>query len=181
MRQNAERGRKSSSLCLPAEMRLVATDPRNPPPSSAATRAVMKANRGSRTRPEALLAKALRFLGASGFARNHRTQVGRIDLCFRRERVAVLVHGCFWHRCQTCRLPLPKSHREFWMAKFRRNRARDRRLTRNLEELGWTVREVWEHEIEHQPRVAARRITRVLTQRRANERSKMPMSRRGGG
>jgi DNA mismatch endonuclease (patch repair protein) len=141
---------------------LVATDPRNPPPSSLATRAVMSANRGRDTSPELELRRALRRQGVRAFRSGVATVAGRPDLVFLRPQVAVYVHGCFWHRCPTCRLPLPRSNRHFWIAKFRRNRVRDRQKRRLLEGVGWRVVELWSHELERDADQAARTIARVV-------------------
>jgi DNA mismatch endonuclease (patch repair protein) len=107
----------------------------------------MLANLGRGTSPEVALRAALRAAGARGYRLNFRAEGVRPDIVFTRPRVAVFLHGCFWHRCPTCRYPLPKSHRDFWVAKFRRNRARDRMKRRILERAGWRVVEVWEHEL----------------------------------
>ena len=130
-----------------AEMPLDATDPRNPAPSSLATRSVMIANVGRGTTPELVLRRALRAAGARGYRVNLRVEGVRPDIVFGKPRVAVFVHGCYWHRCPICRFAVPRSNREFWLAKFRRNRARDRMKRRQLERGGWHVIEVWEHEV----------------------------------
>ena len=84
------------------------------------------------------------------------------DLVFRCERVAVFVDGCFWHGC-----PLhhhdPHTHHSWWKSKIERNRARDRETDRLLEERGWLVLRVWEHE---DPEEAAERIARAVANRR---------------
>src|SRR5687767_14563878 len=108
----------------PAAPTLTATDPRNPAPSSLAVRNVMLANRGRGTTPERVLARALRLGGAVGYRLHRRVEGIRPDLVFGRGKVAVFVHGCFWHGCRVCRLPLPATNRAFWAAKFARNRAR---------------------------------------------------------
>ncbi|MGH7350302.1 MAG: very short patch repair endonuclease [Candidatus Rokuibacteriota bacterium] len=144
-----------------AEMPLNATDPRNPAPSSLATRTVMVANVGRGTSPELALRRALRAVGARGYRVGLRAEGVRPDIVFTRQRVAVFVHGCFWHRCPTCRFTLPKTNREFWLAKFRRNRARDRAKRRQLERGGWQVVEVWEHEV----RDTLGRVTRTIAER----------------
>jgi DNA mismatch endonuclease (patch repair protein) len=59
--------------------------------------------------------------------------------------VAVFVDGCFWHGCQL-HGEIPVSNREFWETKITTNRERDRRQTLALEEAGWRVVRVWEHE-----------------------------------
>lgn len=141
---------------------LTPTDPRNPAPSSIATRNVMLANVGRGTSPELALRRALRAAGARGYRLNFRAEGVRPDIAFTRQRVAVFVHGCFWHRCPTCAFPLPRSNREFWLAKFRRNRARDRVKRRQMERGGWRVVEVWEHELREELESAVVRIEREL-------------------
>lgn len=141
-----------------AELPLDPTDLRNPAPSSLATRSVMIANVGRGTSPEVTLRRALRAAGARGYRVNFRAEGVRPDVVFTRQRVAVFVHGCFWHRCATCRFALPRSNRAFWLAKFRRNRARDRAKRRILERGGWRVVEVWEHEVRERPAAVAKAI-----------------------
>ena len=143
-----------------AELPLVATDRRNPHPTSLATRVAMVGNVGSGTRPELALRRLLTAAGARGYRLHARVEGIRPDLVWAGRKVAVFVHGCFWHRCPTCRYPLPKSHRDFWIAKFRRNRARDRAKRRALERAGWRVVEVWEHEIANK---GVRAVARVLS------------------
>ncbi|MDP1730519.1 MAG: very short patch repair endonuclease [Devosia sp.] len=69
------------------------------------------------------------------------------DIVFRRRKIAVFVHGCFWHRhtdpnCKLARLP--KSRLDFWLPKLEGNRLRDLERQRALNELGWRVLIVWE-------------------------------------
>ena len=83
---------------------------------------------------------------------------GRPDFVYRRSRVAVFVHGCFWHRCPVDSLPLPRIHAAFWRRKFARNVERDRLNREELESMGWKVFEIWEHEVKTDPRDCAERI-----------------------
>ena len=83
---------------------------------------------------------------------------GRPDILFSRQRLAVLVHGCFWHSCPACQPQRPKAHGDFWAAKLTRNVARDEDVVRNLRALGWRVTIVWEHEIRQDIEGAIRRI-----------------------
>ena len=72
---------------------------------------------------------------------------GKPDIVFRRKKLAVFVHGCFWHRHDdpACKLArLPKSRSEFWGPKLEGNRARDLAQQAKLRELGWRVVVVWE-------------------------------------
>ena len=60
-------------------------------------------------------------------------------------KVAVFVHGCFWHRCPE-HATKAKANEQWWADKLRRNVERDRDTRRQLEAAGWSVVEVWEHE-----------------------------------
>ena len=146
-----------------AERALTATDRRNPDPSSLNARVAMVGNVGRGTTPELALRAALRAAGARGYRLNRRVEAVRPDLVFGRARVAVFLHGCFWHRCPVCRFPLPRAHREFWAAKFRRNRQRDRAKRRTLERASWRVIEVWEHELREDPARIARAVRHAVT------------------
>lgn len=108
---------------------------------------MMAGIRGKNTRPEmivrsALHAKGLRYrLGGCSLP-------GKPDLVFSRQRKAVFVHGCFWHRHAKCRYATTPATREaFWQAKFATNVERDRRVQEKLRELGWSVHVVWECEL----------------------------------
>jgi DNA mismatch endonuclease (patch repair protein) len=72
---------------------------------------------------------------------------GRPDLIFGRVRLAVFIHGCFWHQCPKGHLPAPKENAEFWAKKFSENRRRDEAAVTGLEALGWDVMVAWECEI----------------------------------
>jgi len=114
-------------------------------PARSAQMALVK---GRDTKPEM---RVRRFLHKAGlrFRLHNRSLPGKPDLSFPSRRIAVFVHGCFWHRhpdpgCKLTRTP--KSRREFWEPKFRENVNRDQRTQRALEELGWKVITFWECE-----------------------------------
>lgn len=83
-----------------------------------------------------------------------------IDIAFTRAHVAVFVDGCFWHGCPE-HGTRPAANSEWWTTKLSANRARDEDTTRALDDSGWAVVRVWEHE---DPGEAASRI-RVLVER----------------
>lgn len=83
----------------------------------------------------------------------------RVDVVFPRQRVAVFVDGCFWHRCPR-HGTTPIANARWWEAKLAANVARDRATDRALRRAGWTVIRVWEHE---DPTRAARRIVHRLS------------------
>jgi DNA mismatch endonuclease (patch repair protein) len=119
----------------------------NPPASSPTVEAVMKANRAKDTKPERTLRVALRGAGYPGYRLNWTSAPGRPDISYPGRKVAVFVHGCYWHHCPKCHPNLPKSNPEFWARKFELNGERDARKRRELEQANWLVYEIWEHEI----------------------------------
>lgn len=123
-------------------------DGRSPIPEDNKTSRVMSANRGKNTGPELILRKALRDAGLLGYRLHYEGAPGRPDVSYPGKRVAIFVHGCFWHRCPKCRMPIPRSHSEFWKSKFEANKRRDRAKTRALISDGWNVLTIWECEIE---------------------------------
>jgi DNA mismatch endonuclease, patch repair protein len=108
----------------------------------------MQSNRSTDTGPERALRSALHRAGLR-FRKDYRVRVGdlavRIDIAFPRQRLAVFVDGCFWHRCPEHATD-PRAHRDFWAAKLHGNVERDRRVNAALGAAGWRVLRVWEHE-----------------------------------
>lgn len=83
------------------------------------------------------------------------------DFVFPKQRVVVFVDGCFWHGCPRC-YQKPKQNAKFWREKIGGNQARDRRVTRQLRKLGWSVCRIWECRLKKQPEASVRRIIRML-------------------
>ncbi len=70
---------------------------------------------------------------------------GKPDLANRKRGWVIFVHGCFWHRHRGCpRATIPVHNRPLWERKFARNVARDRRVRRALNRLGFRCFTVWE-------------------------------------
>lgn len=105
---------------------------------------MMAAIGGRNTRPEVALRKALHAYGVR-FRLHRKDLPGSPDLVFPRYRAVAFVHGCFWHRHAGCRYATtPSTRPEFWQAKLDANVARDGRVAKELEKLGWRVATVWE-------------------------------------
>jgi DNA mismatch endonuclease, patch repair protein len=115
------------------------------------------AGRGNKT-TEAALATQLRRNALSGW-RRHLPLPGRPDFVWRKEKVALFVDGCFWHGCPRHYLP-PRKNIEFWQRKIETNRARDRRVDRQLRRAGWTTLRIWECQVLEQRTMT--RIRRAL-------------------
>lgn len=103
----------------------------------------MAAIRGADTKPEKSLRSALHRLGFR-FRLHPANLPGRPDFVLPRFRVAVFVHGCFWHGHDCPLFRFPATHREFWSAKIMRNRARDAEVKLRILESGWRHLSVWE-------------------------------------
>lgn len=69
----------------------------------------------------------------------------RPDIVFTARRVAIFVDGCFWHGCPE-HSRSPRKNVAYWGTKLAGNVARDQATTEALEESGWLVLRVWEHE-----------------------------------
>ncbi len=132
----------------------------------------MAAIRSKDTKPEMIVRKGLWSRGFR-FRLNDKRLPGHPDLVLRKYRTCIFVNGCFWHghnvaeprmsdgRClmedviessECCKIP--KTNREFWVAKIRRNKERDKEEQKKLAEMGWHCITVWECELKPQKQAA---------------------------
>lgn len=139
--------------------------PPAPRPASEASRQVLARTRRRDTAPELALRRELWALGlrflvdvpAPGTGRRR-----RVDVLLRGGRLAILVHGCFWHGCPEHYHP-PRANAEWWALKLRSVQARDADSLRVLHAAGWLPVVVWEHE---DMAAAAGRLRDLQQQRR---------------
>lgn len=95
---------------------------------------------------EILFRMALTRAAIKGWKVNPGGIVGKPDFLFPEANIIVFVDGCFWHGCPKCG-HIPKTNNAFWKAKINRNRQRDTATKKTLQESGYYVIRVWEHEI----------------------------------
>lgn len=127
---------------------------------------IMRAVKRSKTAPEVALQSALCGVGLRPDT-NRRDLPGSPDIVFPQERLAVFVHGCFWHRHARCRLSTePKTNRSYWQQKFAANVTRDRRKARELRRQGWKAITVWQCQVAKNAAAVAQRIKIALEKRR---------------
>ena len=81
----------------------------------------------------------------TGWRRNSNL-VGHPDFIFRKNRIAIFADGCFWHG-HNCRNVNPSDNAEYWRNKIKRNKARDKAITKELRQKGWNVVRIRECEI----------------------------------
>jgi DNA mismatch endonuclease, patch repair protein len=98
------------------------------------------------TKPEMRVRRALHAAGLR-YRLHAKDLPGKPDIVLRSRRIAIFVHGCFWHRhpdpaCKLARMP--KSRVDFWEPKLEGNRERDLRNETALRDAGWDVRILWE-------------------------------------
>ena len=127
--------------------------------------------RGADTQPEL---KVRKFLFSQGFRyRIHYPIAGKPDIVFTKHRIALFVHGCFWHR-HGCRYSvMPKSNTGYWGDKLQRNVERDRSVATQLEQEGYQVFAVWECEIESAFEETMDRLVQFIKPRnRSNKKGK---------
>ena len=125
----------------------------------------MAAIHNKNTKPEMIVRKGLWKRGFR-YRINHKRLPGHPDLVLRKYRTCIFVNGCFWHghhinlqfddlqftipNSECCKIP--KTNREFWVAKIRRNKERDKEEQRKLATMGWHCITVWECELKPQKR-----------------------------
>jgi len=112
------------------------------------------------TKPEIIVRHGLWKRGFR-YRLNDKRLPGHPDLVLRKYRTCIFVNGCFWHghhvdlgrddlqltiRNSAC-CKIPKTNRDFWVAKIRRNKERDRQEQKRLAEMGWHCITVWECEL----------------------------------
>lgn len=116
------------------------------------------------TRPEIMVRRICRMLGHVGYRLYRKDLPGKPDLAFIKRKVAIFVHGCFWHG-HDChgQVRQPKSNQEYWFSKIRQNIARDTRNIAALQERGWKVLVVWECETKSPEHLKTRLAAELAT------------------
>jgi len=115
--------------------------PRKPSPERSAT---MRAVKSRDTGPELAVRKILRSL-APGYRLNRADLPGKPDIVYAGRRLAIFVHGCFWHGHGCPRgARMPKDNADYWRGKIARNRARDAATLAALAAMGWRALTIYE-------------------------------------
>ena len=118
--------------------------------------AVMRQVKGKGTTPELKVRKALTALGAR-YRLNRKDLPGSPDIVMPGPRLAIFVHGCFWHGHDCARgSRVPKTNRDYWLGKVARNKARDLAAVEALAAQGWRVETIWECDLKDDAGLRAR-------------------------
>jgi DNA mismatch endonuclease (patch repair protein) len=94
--------------------------------------------------------------------------------------VAIFVDGCFWHGCKKCYRE-PRSNKDYWRMKVKRNRDRDARVNAACKKAGWSALRLWEHVVMRSPKDAVSKIKKALARngRKAAQKFRKPERSRG--
>lgn len=122
----------------------------------------MQGNKSLKTKPEFILKNVLKKAGLRSFLTNYKELPGTPDFAFPDAKLAIFLHGCFWHRCPYCNPHFPNSNQEYWSAKFARNKRRDARVRSELRAQGWRPMVVWECKLKKNPYKILYRIRKAL-------------------
>lgn len=119
----------------------------------------MAAVRSEDTAPEVAVRKALHAAGYR-FRLHRRDLPGSPDIVLPCHRLAVFVHGCFWHGHGCTRAKRPATNTAYWDAKRERNSARDTLAQQRLRAEGWRVAVIWTCQQVTDTRTLLRRLAR---------------------
>jgi DNA mismatch endonuclease (patch repair protein) len=95
--------------------------------------------------------------------RLHRADLpGSPDIVLKKQNLIIFCHGCFWHQHPGCkRASIPKTNKDYWIPKLRRNVERFKEHKEQLIEMGWRVEVIWECETKN-PEKLARKLKSIL-------------------
>jgi DNA mismatch endonuclease, patch repair protein len=118
--------------------------------------AVMRAVKSRDTGPERAVRALLRS-SARGY-RVHRADLpGKPDVVYFSRKLAIFVHGCFWHGHGCPRgARMPKANAHYWRTKIARNRARDEKTLAAFAAMGWRALVVYECDLKDKAALLAR-------------------------
>ena len=136
---------------------------RAPKASSPRVRHLMKSVRQTGTKPENHIHEELLRRGLQLQTSTRPISEIRLtaDFVFPSEKLSVFIDGCFWHGCPD-HFKLPLTNRDWWEEKVSETVRRDRRQTAKLNDAGWSVVRIWEHET---PSAAVDKIIAALSPR----------------
>lgn len=137
-------------------------DKRSPVPSNETVSRAMSQNKHVGTRPEILVRKILRKLGLSGYRKNWEKAYGKPDICFPKRKIAIFVHGCFWHHCPKCMHRWPKNNQRYWKKKISRNIKRDKVNIKRLTRDGWKILVLWDCELRQNETKCTKKIVKSM-------------------
>jgi len=139
----------------------------------AITSRIMRSIKRRDTTPELLLRKSLHKLGVR-YRVASRKVYGKPDISIVKYKLAIFVDGDFWHGNEHKLRGLSRledlfpTNSRFWYHKILGNIERDQRVSKCLEDEGWTVIRIWASTILLNPDEPAQSIQKALTKLKSN-------------
>jgi DNA mismatch endonuclease (patch repair protein) len=131
--------------------------------------AVMRAVKSRDTSPELAVRALLRPI-APGYRLHRGDLPGKPDVAYISRKLAIFVHGCFWHGHDCARgARAPKTNAAYWRAKIARNRTRDEKTLAAYQAMGWRALVVHECELKDKAALNARLAKTLRPERAATE------------
>lgn len=84
------------------------------------------------------------------YRKNASGYLGKPDVLLKKYKTVIFVDSCFWHGCKR-HGTMPKTRKKYWEAKIKRNKERDKEVSKYYKKLGWKVIRIWEHELKKDP------------------------------
>ena len=112
------------------------------------------------TKPELTIRKALHKRGYR--YRIHYKVDGKPDIAFPSTKLAVFIHGCFWHQHGCKYTYRPRTRKRFWNEKLDRNISRDTQVAEKLRDRGWEIMTIWACEIKNNPDKVIEDLTKAI-------------------
>jgi|TARA_B100001964_G_C14231386_1_gene600199 DNA mismatch endonuclease (patch repair protein) len=107
---------------------------------------IMSKIRSKDTLPELTVRKYI-FSKGLRYRLHDRKLPGTPDIVSKKNKLAIQVRGCFWHGHKCAIGHYPKSNRNFWYKKIKKNISRDSKNDRKLKTLGYKLVIIKECEI----------------------------------
>ena len=129
--------------------------------------AIMSKIKTSNTAPEMIVRRML-FSAGYRYRLNVKKLPGKPDIVLNKYHIVIFVNGCLWHGHKNCRrAKRPVNNKEYWDKKIDSNINRDRRVRKELRELGFHVITIWECQLRQPERVKYRLYNKIEQEKRA--------------
>lgn len=116
--------------------------------------------RSVNTKPELFVR---RFLSSKGLRYRINYQItGKPDIAFTKFKIAIFIHGCFWHKHKCHYSVMPKTNKKFWADKLSANKLRDKKNEKALKKMGWHILTIWECDLSDFPEGTLKKIFRFI-------------------
>lgn len=98
---------------------------------------------------------------------NYKKLPGKPDIVFTKKKIAIFIHGCYWHGhdCGSRYAHKSQSNKAYWGPKIERTKQRDQEHIKELETRGWKVVVLWECQIKNDLKEVVKDLNGYLSSR----------------